>query len=47
MLLRAPSVDGRRAKKRCPKRYVDSTELYDAAYEGDAERVELLEMGQI
>jgi hypothetical protein len=47
LLLRAPSVDGRRAKKRCPKRHVDSTELYDAAYEGDAERVELLEMGQI
>jgi len=46
LLLRAPSVDGRRAKKRCPKRYVDSTELYDAAYEGDAERVrELLKKG--
>ena len=47
MLLRAPSVDGRRAKKRRPKRHVDSTELYNAAYEGDAERVELLEMRQI
>jgi len=47
LLLRAPSVDGRRAKKRCPKRHVDSTKPHDAAYEGDAERVELLEMGQI
>jgi hypothetical protein len=42
LLLRASSVDGRRAKKRYPKRHVDSTELYDAVYEGDAERVELL-----
>jgi len=32
----------RQKKKRRPKRHVDSTELYDAAYEGDAERVELL-----
>jgi hypothetical protein len=29
----------RQKKKRWPKRHVDSTELYDAAYEGDAERV--------
>jgi len=31
----------RQKKKRRPKRHVDSTELYDAAYEDDAERVEL------
>jgi hypothetical protein len=42
-----PPSTAEELKKRCPKRYVDSTELYDAAYEGDAERVELLEMGQI
>jgi hypothetical protein len=33
----APSLT---EEKRCPERYVDSTELYDAAYEGDVERVE-------
>jgi hypothetical protein len=32
----------RQKKKRRPKRHVDSTEIYDAAYEGYAERVELL-----
>jgi hypothetical protein len=41
LLLRAPSVDGRR-KNGAPKRHVDSTKLYDAVYVGDAERVELL-----
>jgi hypothetical protein len=36
----------RQAKKRCPKRHVDSTELHDAVFDGDAGRVELLEMGR-